>query len=550
MNIIRRRNSLSFLISTGFIIIIIITAFSSILGYERLNNFNNILKEITGNSLPQAAKVGELNSALKEILYLAERLTITTNLASRRITVEKLQNQEEKLLNLMDNFVGTTHLNNQLKTVKKELADLDKLVSQRLQNQQRIQDLNEEVYNLNDKIVTHLNQQRTSKIIEQSLMLLFKASSLKHKAESSDRLQTVRQIEKELGNNLHNILANSRILEPKIGKAALEQISQLKSILLDKPGWFSLKIEQLQIAGRVRGRGNFLHNLIVDTNTLSEAKFDNINKKIIHNAQHAANQISQQVIWVIGLSITLLILMSATIYLIKVKIVARILNLNNSVIKRIKSQEAPINTSGKDEISHLAQSFVYFSEKVEEQKQQLQTLSLTDVLTNLPNRRALDERLEHDVHTAKRSQTSLSVIILDIDYFKLYNDFYGHIAGDECLQNVADALKNIQQRDSDFIARYGGEEFVMLLPQTDKDGAIKVAKRVKELLDILNIPHQKSLVADHVTVSLGIATFSNKNISTVYKILNRADEALYKAKDSGRNTYFHTDDIMNIDVNI
>jgi diguanylate cyclase (GGDEF)-like protein len=90
----------------------------------------------------------------------------------------------------------------------------------------------------------------------------------------------------------------------------------------------------------------------------------------------------------------------------------------------------------------------------------------------------------------------------------------------------------------------------MLLPQTDKEGAIKVAKRVKELLDILNIPHQKSLVADHVTVSLGIATFSNKDISTVYKILNRADEALYKAKGSGRNTYVHTDDITNIDVNI
>lgn len=550
MNQISNRNSLAFLVSTAFIIIIVITVFSSILGYERLNNFNNILTDITSNSLPQAAQAGELNSALKEILYLTERLTIANNFASRRITIEKLQKQEAHLITLIDKFEGAVHLNNQLKTVRMELAELDKLVLNRLHNSQKIHDLNYTIYNLNDQIVTNLNQQKTSKDIEKSLMLLIQSTTLKHKAESSDRLQTVRQIAKEVNNKLNNILLNSEVLEPQIGKVTIGQIITLKTLLFDDPGWYNLKIEQLQIAGRVRGRGNFLHNLIVDINTLSDAKFYDINKNIIEKAQNAANQVSQQVIWVIGLSISLLILMSATIYVIKVKIVARILNLNNSVIKRIQSQEAYINTSGKDEISHLAQSFVYFSEKVEEQKQQLQTLSLTDVLTNLPNRRALDERLEHDVHTAKRSQTSLSVIILDIDYFKLYNDFYGHIAGDECLQNVAGALKNIQQRDSDFIARYGGEEFVMLLPQTDKEGAIKVAKRVKELLDILNIPHQKSLVADHVTVSLGIATFSNKDISTVYKILNRADEALYKAKDSGRNTYVHTDDITNIDVNI
>ena len=543
VNHIRKKYSLASLVSIGFIIIILLTIFTTVVGYERLINFNNILSNVTDKSLPEAAKVGQLNNALKEALYLTERLTNANNLASRRIAIDKLEKQNQILLTLLDQFDTSAHLNNQINTARKEIEQLDKLVITRLNNAYKIQLLNQTIYETHDHIVAQLNLKKNSIDVDKSLMRLIQTANLTHKAQGINRLQEVRQIAKEVKVNIDSILLGANNLQKHIDEATINDIQKLKSLLLSENGWFSLTLEQLQIIGRIRGRGNFLHNLILDITILSEAKYYEINKTIIQNAKSAATDISQQVSWVISLSVILLLLMSVTIYFIKNRIIARILALNESVIKRIQSQDAPIDISGKDEISHLAQSFVYFSEKVEAQKKQLQRLSLTDVLTNLPNRRAMDERLAYDIHSTKRNQSALSIIILDIDHFKLYNDFYGHIAGDECLKSVANGLQNIRQRDSDFVARYGGEEFVMLMPATDKYGAIKIAERIKEMFKRLNITHNKSNAADYITASIGVATFNYDEITNVYKMLNLADEALYQAKAMGRNTFIHSDDL-------
>ena len=540
---ISKRYSLASLVSIGFIIIIVLTLFSTVVGYERLVNFNNILSNITERSLPEAAKAGHLNNALKEVLYLTERLTNSTNLASRRIAIDKLKKQNELLLATLEELDGTIHLHNQINTARREIQQLDKLVITRLNNAYKIQQLNQQIYDIHDQIVAQLNKQKTSIVIERSLMLLIQSANLTYKAQNIDRLQSVRQTAEKVESIFNTVLLNSEKLKSQIGQTSIDDIKKLKSLLLSEDGLFSITIEQLQIVGRVRGRGNFIHNLIVDITTMSESKYYEMNKSIIQYAKSAATDISQQMSWVIGLSIALLLLMTVTIYFIKNRIISRILRLNESVLTRIQFQGAPIDISGKDEISHLAQSFVYFSEKVEEQKQQLQMLSLTDVLTSLPNRRAMDERLEYDIHSTKRNKTSLSIIILDIDEFKAYNDFYGHIAGDECLKTVALKLNGVQQRDSDFIARYGGEEFMMVLPTTEKQGAIKIAERIKEVFESLNIPHLKSNVTDHITLSMGIATFSHDEISNVYKMLNIADEALYRAKAMGRNTFIHSDEL-------
>jgi len=543
VNRIRKKYSLASLVSIGFIIIILLTIISAVVGYERLTNFNKILSNVTEKSLPEAAKAGQLNNALKEVMYLTERLTNANNLASRRIAIDQLKKQNQVLLKIIDQFDASAQLHNQIDTARKEIEQLDKLVITRLNNAYKIQQLNQQIYETHDHIVAQLNQQQTSFDVEKSLMLLIQTANLTYKAQGVERLQAVRQTAKEVKANFDAILFYRDSLQSQIGQTTITDIQNLKSLLLDKDGWFSLTLEQLQIVGRVRGRGNFLHNLILDITILSEAKYYEMNKLIIQNAKSAATDISQQVSWVISLSVVLLLLMSVTIYFIKNKIIARILALNESVLKRIQSQDAPIDISGRDEISRLAQSFVYFSEKVEAQKKQLQRLSLTDVLTNLPNRRAMDERLAYDIHSTKRSQSCLSIIILDIDHFKLYNDFYGHIAGDECLKSVAAGLQDIRQRDNDFIARYGGEEFVMLLPTTDKQGAINIAERIKNMFKTLNIAHNKSNIAEHITASMGVATFAYSEITNAYKMLNLADEALYQAKAMGRNTFIHSDDL-------
>jgi len=161
-----------------------------------------------------------------------------------------------------------------------------------------------------------------------------------------------------------------------------------------------------------------------------------------------------------------------------------------------------------------------------------------DALTGIYNRRYMEEAFEKILKTLQRSGDSiLSVLMMDIDFFKKYNDNYGHAEGDVCLKAVALAISNSLMRDDDFAARYGGEEFTIILPNTDEDGARAIAERILENLRICSIPHEKSDVSPIVTLSIGIATDYAKSVKNITDFIKRADEALYSSKENGRNRY-------------
>jgi diguanylate cyclase (GGDEF)-like protein len=130
-----------------------------------------------------------------------------------------------------------------------------------------------------------------------------------------------------------------------------------------------------------------------------------------------------------------------------------------------------------------------------------------------------------------------SIIMIDVDFFKYYNDTYGHGEGDKCLKIVAQTISNCISRESDFVARYGGEEFVVVLPYTDNDGARQVAERLIESIHTCNIPHEKSEAAKCVTISMGIAVGSVNSTQSFEDYIKLADEMLYVSKKNGRNRY-------------
>lgn len=165
----------------------------------------------------------------------------------------------------------------------------------------------------------------------------------------------------------------------------------------------------------------------------------------------------------------------------------------------------------------------------------LEKLSVTDALTSLANRRHFDAVLEQEWQRALRNQSSISLIMIDIDLFKAYNDRYGHPVGDECLRLVASAIAHAAHRPSDLSARYGGEEFACILSDTDLRGALVVAQRVLESVRALNIPHLSSSVAPCVTVSAGAATVIPVDGQPVSQLIEMADMSLYQAKLAGRN---------------
>ncbi len=165
----------------------------------------------------------------------------------------------------------------------------------------------------------------------------------------------------------------------------------------------------------------------------------------------------------------------------------------------------------------------------------LERLSFTDGLTGISNRRGFDEFLEREWRRARRNRTYLSLIMMDIDSFKRFNDRYGHLTGDDCLRQVACCLADNARRPVDLVARYGGEEFACLLPDTDVTGAVWVANQMRERVKALNIPHAGSEAADHVTLSSGVASLIPMVGQPSFELIQQADRLLYIAKQNGRD---------------
>lgn len=180
------------------------------------------------------------------------------------------------------------------------------------------------------------------------------------------------------------------------------------------------------------------------------------------------------------------------------------------------------------------------TEKLEKVNQELKRLASVDSLTMIANRRYFDQVIDTEWKRALRNGLSLSIIICDVDFFKAYNDSYGHPAGDTCLQKVAEIIVQNANRSSDLVARYGGEEFVIILPNTDEEGAVYIAEKIRKSIKDAAIAHRGSTISNCLTISCGVATkklcqSSEKVGDKPNDLIKEADLALYQAKSQGRN---------------
>ncbi len=188
-------------------------------------------------------------------------------------------------------------------------------------------------------------------------------------------------------------------------------------------------------------------------------------------------------------------------------------------------------------IVQMRTSLVVLARKLDSANQELLRLSSSDGLTGIPNRRFFDETIEREWRRCQRVSKELALVMCDVDHFKAYNDAYGHQAGDECLRQVAKALKLSLDRGGDTVARYGGEEFVFILPETSAGGALIVAERARHAVMSLGLPHTESSFGV-VTVSLGVASAVPDVNNYGSTLIQAADQALYQAKHAGRNSVY------------
>lgn len=186
-------------------------------------------------------------------------------------------------------------------------------------------------------------------------------------------------------------------------------------------------------------------------------------------------------------------------------------------------------------ISEMRRKLLAVSEELERANEELKHLVDVDGLTGLSNRRYINRFLKHEIARCARSRQTMTIIMCDIDYFKNYNDCYGHLQGDDCLKSVAEALRTFTRRATDLAGRYGGEEFLVILVGLESKDVLEKAEQLRKNITDLNIPHEGSKVAHCVTLSIGVFATVPETYMTPEDLLKQADTALYAAKAAGRN---------------
>lgn len=182
----------------------------------------------------------------------------------------------------------------------------------------------------------------------------------------------------------------------------------------------------------------------------------------------------------------------------------------------------------RDMLEHLSQELA-------EKNSILESLAREDGLTGVANRRQFDEILDAEIRRSGRTGQPLSLVLCDIDFFKSYNDCYGHLAGDDCLRSIGILLKRVFRRVGDLVARYGGEEFAVILPNTEADQAAQLAEALRQEMQAAGLPHKSSSIADNITISVGVVTASCTDEHGPEWFIGMADNAMYKSKENGRN---------------
>jgi|GEM_PF-806483 len=549
---IKRRYSITTMLTLTSLLVLLLLISMAAMMQSRLLHFQRNIGDIATNAIPSVVHSSKVYSKINQLLYLTEAMGEAPSQAVRHNLYLDIQQNLQGLEQLTEDRQSVLYQEAQLVALTEELSSLNELTSQRLDLQQQVQARLAQVYLLYEQL-QRAAKAETAANGQQSTGLLDVAEVVAQsgKAITINRLLMLRQLQQQVSEQLQQVapgdlsaLGSLSTLgsqpapggQPKATNKINLLQQQLHQLLLADDGVFPLRIEQLVVTGRATGRRNFVRNLVLDYARLAENSAYDVSVTVLADADLSNRQIRQYSQQILLVSALALLFLAAGIYLVHLRVVRRLEQLNTNVLKQMQGKPAAHQISGHDEIAAIARSFQYFAATVKQQQLELELLSYTDSLTGLANRRALELRLTEQLAQAQRQQWPLSLLMIDVDCFKAFNDHYGHQAGDRTLQQIAQLLQLGFNRATDTVARYGGEEFVVILPNTSKAGAMALAHQLQALVSQAAIPHEHNLAAPYVTVSIGVTSLERAGPADYDLILRHADNALYLAKGAGRNT--------------
>lgn len=517
----------------------------------RLEQTQLILNDLTFNTIPAMTNANQSAIKSSELFSALELLTSSNTPVERRIAeleVNKKLNETQEQASKVSYSQNEFRL---LKTIQEEMNNLNVLIDTKLDIADQIAKkqkvLSELKYQADSVYKENTRQTPLEKIQKAKWQIAFlELMTLAYRIEDTDRLDQLKEIKLTIELELSHLESTVEEASPALEKQVSPLNTAITELLMSDQGLLNLQANHLKMIGRTRGREYFIRNLISDYSNVANQFSLNKNKYLKDEVLTLSNGMYTQEAWFIG-GFILLAAMICTILALYTHAIKRLRILTRKI--RNMTTEPILSHSSKDEIDELFHAFNQFSDTINTQNQRLETLSLTDSLTNIANRRAFDRRLFYELSNDRTLQIDLSVVLIDVDFFKQYNDTYGHVSGDEALQKIAMMLSHTIQSSTNLIARYGGEEFVAILPNKTAKESNLVAQNIMQAIRLANIKHSMSEISDRITISIGIVTRAKGEISDIDTLMKKADMALYYSKNQGRNQATHIDDIKEMKDN-
>ncbi len=523
----RAHSSLNTVFTLSFSIVLVLSSIVALIAYDRLAAFEELLDDTTATSFPKVMSYAKMYSQVNELTYATDSLTMANSQGQRRIAFDDLKVKISAIRPRVVELGNAQRLLMQLDVIAQEIDALNALIEEQLTISDLLLKQRRAVYRIHD-IAIHDEELAHSDFAHTVSRLVIMAEE----GLSFKRLNKI----KNMSRNITKFY-NRSVETLNFEDSQKLLLSDLYEGLVAADGAMAMKIQSLRVLGRTHGRADFVRNLVIDYARLAEYESFKYNGTVLEDIKDFSETVDAQTKTLGSAAIVTFVVIIIIVFYIQRRLIRRLVLLNKKVVSRLAGESIDLKVGGKDEITAIAKSFEEFAQTIERQKQELLKSSLTDGLTNVANRRGLDKAIKNLLLSAQRQQWPIAILMMDIDNFKKYNDFYGHIEGDECLQKIASALKSVMRRPEDFVARYGGEEFVCLLPNTPLSGAEIVADSILEQLKKDHIPHQRSDVADYVTLSIGITVYNAEKEESSDSLLKLADTALYRAKKRGKNCY-------------
>ncbi len=544
-----KRQSIAKKVAYGLTILVVSLAGLSCLTLWSILHLSTTLNNLSESAIPAAEEGSMLVSLGQHLLYATEHLSGATSHPARRIASKDVNKTIISLTKIVD---GETFqddiITNNLSGLATTLEELDTLVAQRINVNIETKKATSDLYQFENVLIEYVELTRTklkdptiatnfSKWASQAMSII----SFSGNAGSLNILYKINKAEKSLLTELEKLENLSADLPDDLQAEVSLLEAKLGRITLSKKGLVKLLGEKIRISSQTAARANFTRSLVQEFEGVSSNLFNTINQATANDIERLSEKVDQLIWTFLFFSILGITAAFGVVYYFRKNLTSRLLTLNRAILDKMEGQDVTIEVHGNDEITDMAHSFKYFADEVEARENKLLDLAAKDTLTGISNRRYFLEQGEKELSRSHRTETPVTFLMIDLDYFKNINDTYGHHVGDIVLKDFAKCTKKML-RDVDCFGRIGGEEFAVLLPNTSIEKGAHIAERIRKttekltwLIDEVNI---------NCTVSIGFSASNNDNTS-LDDLMKQADNALYQAKRDGRNICRNYKDMAN-----